>query len=222
VKPYYEDGSVTIFHGDCRDFLPLADTIAGTLVTDPPYGVELGTGDRRRGSGRLFREGYASYDDTYENYRAIVVPVLTTLVTVSKRAAIWTGPHYHELPKADAIGGIYCPIGTGRNPWGFKTFLPVLLYGTRPNAQAGCYPTAIYSTAARAQNGHPAAKPLEWLRWLVQLVSLPGETLFDPFAGSGTTLRAAKDLGRRAIGIEVEERYCEEAALLCAQEVLAA
>lgn len=217
--PYYEDDFVTLYHGDCRAVLPAL--IGDVLLTDPPYGVELGTGDRRRGAGRLYRDGYASYDDTYDNYLKIIVPMLVRLLERVERGAIWTGPHYHELPKADAIGGIFCPTGTGRNQWGFKTFLPVLLYGNG-NRGHGCFPTAIYSTASRDQNGHPTAKPMPWIRWLVGLVSEPGETLLDPFAGSGTTLRAAKDLGRKAIGVEIEESYCEEAALRCAQEVLAA
>jgi site-specific DNA-methyltransferase (adenine-specific) len=68
--------------------------------------------------------------------------------------------------------------------------------------------------------GHPVEKPIQWMRWAVALASRPGELVLDPFAGSGTTLRAAKDLGRRAVGIELEERYCEIAAKRMGQEVL--
>jgi site-specific DNA-methyltransferase (adenine-specific) len=63
-------------------------------------------------------------------------------------------------------------------------------------------------------------KPIELMRELVSLFTDPGELILDPFMGSGTTLRAAKDLGRRAIGIELEEKYCEIAVQRLAQEVL--
>jgi site-specific DNA-methyltransferase (adenine-specific) len=65
---------------------------------------------------------------------------------------------------------------------------------------------------------HPSPKPLALYRWLIERVA--GHTILDPFMGSGTSLRAAKDLGRKAIGIEIEERYCEIAARRMAQLVL--
>jgi site-specific DNA-methyltransferase (adenine-specific) len=67
---------------------------------------------------------------------------------------------------------------------------------------------------------HPTQKPLPVMRWCVGLLPATAGTILDPYAGSGTTLRAAKDLGRKAIGIEIEERYCEIAAQRCAQDVL--
>lgn len=220
MTPYYQDDAVTIYHGDCREFLPRADV----LVTDPPYGINIGGPDVGR-NGRGGRHGlekgtYDSYDDTYENYVETVVPTIQRALALTRRGAVFSGPHLQELPKASAVGGIYCRAGSGRHPWGFKTFLPVLFYGTAPRLQHGARPNVFESTATAELNGHPCPKPLPWLRWLMDLVSLPGEVVLDPFLGSGTTLRAAKDLGRKAIGIEIEERYCEIGALRCAQEVL--
>ena len=77
---------------------------------------------------------------------------------------------------------------------------------------------ATDSRDTRASNGHPTPRKYEHVRWLVNWYA--GESVIDPFMGSGTTLRAAKDLGRKAIGIEIEEKYCEIAAKRMAQEVL--
>lgn len=225
MKPYYQDDAVTIYHGDCREM----DVLGDVLVTDPPYGVNLGGPQvgrnwrRGKGSYGLEKGAYGLYNDTYEEFVASVAPTIARYVAACKRAAVFTGPHIWELPKADAIGGVYCPGGTGRHRWGFKTFLPVLLYGTAPTLSIGLgasQPCTIWSNATSENNGHPCPKPIEWMRWLVALASLQGDTITDPFAGSGTTLRAAKDHGRKAIGIEIEERYCEIAARRCAQEVL--
>jgi DNA modification methylase len=213
-RPYYEDDAVTLYLGDCRDVLPEIE--ADVLVTDPPYGIELGTQDYRRNHG-----SYATTADTYEDYVTMVVPVVEGMIARTKRAAVFVGPHYREMPKAEAIGGIYHPSASGRTGWGFKTFLPVLLYGTSPNRHLESFATTIYSTATVRRIDHPCPKPIEWMRWLVGLATEVHDVVIDPFAGSGTTLRAAKDLGRKAIGIEIEERYCEEAARKCAQEVLA-
>ena len=212
---------MTIYHADCREL----DVLGNVLVTDPPYGVNIGKPgvgmNARKGNHGLHTDAYGSYEDTYENYLEVVVPTIRRYVEACERAAVFTGPHIWELPKATAIGGIYSPAGSGRHPWGFKTFLPVLLYGQSPNLQGGAsHPNTLYSTVHAEDNGHPCPKPIEWMRWVVALSTLPSDVAVDPFMGSGTTLRAAKDLGRRAIGIEIDERYCEIAATRMGQEVI--
>jgi site-specific DNA-methyltransferase (adenine-specific) len=223
MRPYYEHAGIVIYHGDCREVMPALDPV-DVVLTDPPYGVNLGrTAGAGRGHGHgLKLDAYASYSDTYENFVSIIAPALSVAIGRAKRAAVWTGPHIHEQAKPDAIGGVYYPAAQGRHCWGFKSFLPVLFYGKAPNLHLGSRPTAIVSSELPepSSKGHPCPKPLGWMKWLVALASLPGETILDPFMGSGTTLRAAKDLGRRAIGIEIEERYCEIAARRLQQEVL--
>ena len=220
MTPYYEHGGVTLYHGDCREILP--GLAFDALVTDPPYGIGLGETSGSGGGHGLALAGYDSHVDTYEVFVRDVVPSLGTALDKAKRGAVFTGPHIHEQRKPDAIGGVYCPSANGRHCWGFKSFLPVLLYGTAPGLENGSKQTAIYSTATaeRMPGGHPVPKPLKWMTWIVDLASLPSETVCDIYAGSGTTLVAAKNLGRRAIGIEIEERYCEIAARRLSQEVL--
>jgi site-specific DNA-methyltransferase (adenine-specific) len=219
MKPYYSDDLVTIYHGDARAWSGEADA----MVTDPPYGVGLGIAkDMRGGRTGLAKKAYANYADTYDEFVEGIVPAFRHALGRVKRAATFIGPHIWEMPKADAIGGVYCPAGAGRHPWGFKTFLPVLFYGVSPTLQAGngARPNTIQSSDVAEVNGHPCPKPESWMRWLVSITSLEGESVLDPFMGSGTTLVAAKSLGRKAIGIEIEERYCEIAATRCSQEVL--
>lgn len=210
MKPYYEQSGVTIYHGDCREVLPLVS--ADALVTDPPYGVNFAGKATKH---TTIKPGGYTTDDSAE----IGPEVVRMALLAVQRAAVFPGNrNLFNYPAARDIGSVYCPSGAGIGPWGFTCFHPVLFYGSR--ASNVLQPSSIISFATVGDTGHPCAKPMPWLMWLVGLISLSGETVLDPFAGSGTTLRAAKNLGRKAIGIEIEERYCELAAERLQQEVL--
>ena len=189
--------------GDCLEVMRGMARV-DAVVTDPPYGVDLGSGD----GGALHLDAYASHDDSYENFCAAVVPAIAAAIALGTRAAVFSGPHIHEQKKPDAIGGIYCPAASARHCWGFKSFLPVLFYGSAPK-RPGHYPTAIVSTETvdRTTINHPVPKPLGWMLWLIGLASAEGETILDPFAGSGTTGVACLRLGRTFIGIERDPVY---------------
>jgi site-specific DNA-methyltransferase (adenine-specific) len=203
---------VTLYLGDCGHVI--TELSADALVTDPPYGILVPgdfkdrVRDDRGGKHGLAVEEYGTYSDTYENFKARIVPRLDLALDLCKRGAVFTGPHIHEQRKPDAIGGIYCAAATGRNEWGFKNFLPVFLYGAAPDLNLGAkVPTAIASGAIAEANGHPCPKPLPWMMWLVSLASRQGETVIDPFMGSGTTGVAAIKQGRKFIGIELDPGY---------------
>jgi site-specific DNA-methyltransferase (adenine-specific) len=226
MTPYYEENGITIYHADCRSVLPNLPSGLVT-VTDPPYGVNLGNHQRAKGdrsdsrSTRRPRLGYLSYDDTLENLRTIIRPIIESCIASTVRTAFFMSrTSLWEMPKADWVGGILVPGATGRSAWGFTSLQLVLFYG-RPPSRIGSWPTAI--SDPNSQGGeidHPTPKPPKWMRWLVRLVTSKGDVVLDPFMGSGTTLRAAKDLGLSAIGIEIEERYCEIAANRLRQGVL--
>lgn len=200
-------GGVTLYLGDCREILPQLRRV-DALVTDPPYGLDLGERtDKRGGRHGLAKAAYESYADTLENYRDIIVPAVKRSLSIASRGAVFSNNNLHELPKPDAIGGIYLPAGQGRHCWGFNSLSPIALYGTAPRLNLGSRPSAIESVEAATQNGHPCPKPIGWMMWLVDHASSPGETILDPFMGSGTTGVAAVKLGRKFVGIELEPKY---------------
>lgn len=210
MKPYYDEDGITIYHGDARDVLPLVS--ADVLVTDPPYGVSF--------SGKVTKwtkgaEGYTT-DDNAE----IGPEVVKMALPLVERGAVFTGNrNLVRYPEPHDIGSVFCPSGAGRGPWGFTLFNPILFYGKRPTT--GMYPSSLMSfETAPSGVDHPCPKPTGWLKWLIGLVSVDGEVVIDPFVGSGSTLVAARELNRRAIGIEIEEKYCEIAVQRLAQGVL--
>lgn len=225
MKPYYQDDLVTLYHGDARDWTGQADV----LITDPPYGVNLVTKTSDYRQSEAFDNGTSLrasvlYQDDPEHVRDLIETVIPRLLAMTDRALIFPGTRMlWAYPEAAAVGAVFMPNGAGRSPWGFQTTHPILFYGKDPFLAdgKGSRPNGFRDEQPnRERINHPCPKPLAWMRWAVARASREGETVLDPFAGSGTTLVAAKALGRRAIGIEIEERYCETAATRCSQEVL--
>jgi len=202
MKPYYEQDGVTIYHGDCREVLP--SIVADVIVTDPPYGTGcaprggLTAGSIAMESG--FTETWDVFDPTW--------------------AEMWGGPmavfcgirFVFGMASAIRADGLLIYTKSNPNPLG-SSYEPCVTRGFPLRGRQ-------HFEAYNAFNGqvHPTQKPVEVMRWVVG--RHPGGVVLDPFMGSGTTLVAAKDLGRRAIGIEIEERYCEIAAERLSQQVL--
>jgi site-specific DNA-methyltransferase (adenine-specific) len=220
VTPYYADDLVTIYHGDARE--AMAENWwpwDGVIVTDPPYGITW-----RRGENRVrlspAHGGIAGDHDT--SLRDDV------LGRWAPRGAIVFGSLYAPFP-----GGIRQVLvwqkpgdaGVVGSTMGYRRDVEaVFLIGELPNRPAS-RSSVLRSVIANVGNpsspagktGHPHAKPVDLL---MDLIAWTDWTVLDPFVGSGSTLVAAKAMGRRAIGIEIEERYCEVAAQRCSQEVL--
>lgn len=228
MKPYYEHAGITIYHGDCREWLSSVPQCfrVDALITDPPYGVGF-KGKTTKHSDMRGKGG--TYEDTEAYFRDAVLPAISKALEYAKRGAIFTGTRrLVEYPSPKDIGGIICPNGGGVTPWGFGCFHPVAFYGTSPFLEKGLgsRPTAkvIYHPGmhvTREGYDHPCQKPIEFMNWVVETASLRGESVLDIFSGTGSTLVAAKQLGRRAAGIEIEEKYCEIAAKRLSQETFA-
>ncbi len=209
LRPYYQDEFVTLYCGDSRELLPSVQ--ADCLLTDPPYNVAFAGKATKHTT--IKSGGYTTPDS------AVGPIVVRMALPMVKRGAVFPGTRtLFAYPEPADIGCVYCPSGAGIGRWGFTCFHPILFYGSRPNTVLT--PSSIQSFATADGYDHPCPKPMEWLTWLIRKVANTGETVLDPFAGSGTTLRAAKDAGLRAIGIEIEERYCEIAAQRLSQNVL--
>lgn len=225
--PYYEQDGIVIFHGDCREILPEIHGQFEAVVTDPPYGVGLkAKSAKKRGGGVIRREGSYQAPDTPEYIAEVVVPVIRECIATAKAVALTPGVRNLWLyPPADDVGGFYSAAATGMGKWGFTAIQPILYYGSDPflRTRRGSRSNSCGQTYPNDANkhDHPCAKPIRMWSWLVARATLEGETILDPFMGVGTTLVAAKDLGRKAIGIEIEERYCEIAARRLQQSVLA-
>ena len=219
MKPYYEQDGITIYHGDCRDVLP--SLAASVLITDPPYGVNLGKSDQRGGRHGLAKGSYHVGDDSYEQWKAVVPPAITLSLGLTQgRGVVFTGKHVTDYPRPEVVGGVYIPAASGRNEWGYTNLIPVFFYGVNPSLHKGSHHTVLRSVEAAEPSVHPCPKPIGWMRWLVNLACVYGDVVLDPFCGSGTTLVAAKQLGYHAIGIDTTELYCEITAKRLAQGAL--
>jgi site-specific DNA-methyltransferase (adenine-specific) len=212
-EPYYVDPcGITIYHGDCREILPtLGDGSVDALVTDPPYGI-----------------GKADWDN---DVWGLLESVAHECARIIKDDAIcfWFGsigylPKVLEVTSAIPYRWLftwYASNNMQHGTIGFSKFTIALVLGRGKvyRQMQDCRNVPIPGTPL-ASEGHPTAKPMALMRYLVNHACNEGQVILDPFMGSGTTLRAAKDLGRKAIGIEIEERYCEIAAKRLQQEVL--
>ena len=211
MKPYYDSDGITIYHGDCRDVLPSLPKV-DLVLTDYPYGNMT---------------DYGAYEDTKENLVCLIkdtMPLILSQSDVSLIACGIANVFYFPSPKW-ILSWHWQHTNSGSSHWGFNNWQPILAYGDDPYLKNGlgrrqdCCPYS--QRQIERLEGHPCPKPLDIWRWFLLRGSINAtDLILDPFMGSGTTLRAAKDLGRKAIGIEIEERYCEIAAKRMSQQVL--
>jgi site-specific DNA-methyltransferase (adenine-specific) len=228
-EPYYQDDSCTIYHGDCRDVLPeLEPSSVGLVLTDPPYGVGYSTGYRQAVARSSTRLAYDLATAPLMNDTAqLIAPLMNDTAHVYWCAA----PERLDavLPIVRTLGEVVnvlcwdkgnCTAGDLDATYGQQWEAVIFARKSRVNLVVGRDRDILrYSRGSTSDYLHPTQKPIPMLRYLIGR-HMPNQLILDPFMGSGTTLRAAKDLGRKAIGIEIEERYCEIAAKRLSQMVL--
>lgn len=232
MKPYFEDGGIAIYHGDCAEIAPQLGRF-DLLCTDPPYGI--GEARKDHGSRRRFRDkragraattgavvhpiarsyGQAGWDDCAADQRLI-----DALREMSTWACLF-GANFFTMPPSpswlvwDKDNG-ECDFADCELAW--------TNYGCAVRRKRhqwnGMLRGGVAGKSAEPRY-HPTQKPLAVMSWAISLCPERPTSVLDPFMGSGTTLRACKDLGIRCVGIEREERYCEIAARRLGQCVLA-
>ena len=200
-------GDCELWHGDCREVLPLV--FANCLITDPPYGLgELsGTTSKTRNKNAYD----ASFEDTEQYVNEVVVPAISAgLERCGGRGLVTSGVRcMFNYPKPRAIGGFYQPAAVGMSPWGFAGYNPVLFYGKDPRDGKGQNSVMTTLTQRSDDCGHPCPKPIKAMEWMVAKGTMQGETVLDLFMGSGSTGVACVNLGRKFVGVELERKYFE-------------
>lgn len=207
--PYYQDDLVTLYHGDCLDH-PEWWTGADVLVTDPPYGMSYQSGHLKNRSSRAIAgdSSTKARDDMFSLWGTRPA-ILFGRWNIERPA-----PPRHRLiwSKAPDPG-----MGDISFPWG-NSDEEIYIYGSGWTGKRVSNVITVPKPPVNNRPDHPTPKPVPLMESLV--IHCPPGVIADPFAGSGSTLVAAKALGRRAVGVEVEERYCELAANRLAQDVL--
>jgi len=241
MKPYYKSKGVTIYHGDCREILPKLKPV-DMVFMDPPYGHNNNNGDLihrweaalgRLPCGGKSPAGRPIANDGPEANGLLreVLPLIKPLLAGGgcccccccggggpdpqfARWALWMD---QVLDFVQMVVWDKGPIGMG---WRYRRSYETVLVGMKPGGGMRWFDDShrveniirhIRKVIPSASD-HPTPKPVALIEHFIRLHSAPGETVLDPFMGHGPTLVAARNLGRKAIGIELEEKYCEIAA----------
>lgn len=230
MKPYYQDDAVTLYHGDCREMLPdFEECSVDCVITDPPYTERThGMAKTNKGKGHGVKAvDFAPFTDedlaaclwwcgratrrwviaSLDYAHAFQMDAAPPQGLRALRVGVWVKPN--PMPQ----------ISADRPGQGWEAILFLHRADVKPMWHGGGR-AGVWTHPVVQREGHPTVKPLPMVADWVRLFTDPGDTILDPFAGSGTTLRAAKDEGRRAIGVELDERYCELIAKRLTQDTL--
>ena len=174
------------------------DGCVDLVLTDFPYGVGV---------------EYSDFKDTQESLMTLVQSVMPEILRISKRTVLTCGhTNIWHYPQADWIMAWVNKAGSNRNPWGFTCWQPILCYGKEPHLAhgLGARHDILIANETTEKLGHPCAKPIKfWMQLLNRCSITTQDLILDPFCGSGTTCVAAKNLGRRYIGIDISPEYCK-------------
>lgn len=213
IDPYYQDDYCTIYHGDCRGILSQLEPV-DLVLTDPPYGIKEAAGKNKSRSKLAIARDYGFY--TWDNETK--PEELLLALGLSSRSIVFGGNYYSNILPPSSCWLVWDKAN------GDNDFADCELAWTNLPQAVRLRRHSWHGMIRKGQEErfHPTQKPLDLIKWCIRQADKHGanEIIIDPFMGSGTTLRAAKDFGRKAIGIEIEEKYCEIAVKRLRQGVL--
>jgi site-specific DNA-methyltransferase (adenine-specific) len=213
MKPYYEHAGIVIYNADCREVLPTLGPV-DLVLTDPPYGINLNPDNSRFSGGnnpQVRSKGFGKAGRQIANDDKPFDPAFLT--AYGNYQIVWGWNNYPQSFPAGA-----CLVWLKRNDEAFGSFLSDAETAWMSKGHGVYCRRDLSNNAIALERAHPTQKPVGLMKWCMSFFP-KAESILDPFMGSGTTLVAAKNLGRRAIGIELEERYCEIAAKRLSQEI---
>lgn len=243
IEPYYSDDAATLYHGDCRDIVPELPAV-DLVVTDPPYGETSLTWDSWPegwpamiamhsassmwcfGSMRMFLDRRDEFSDWRLSQDVVWEKQSGTSFSTDRFARVHEHAlHFYRGPWSEVASDTPRTGWRGPDKSVVRKAVGKAHHGDRGPSSYTDDGTRLMRSVIRVNNmhgsaEHPTQKPLGILDPLIRYGCPIGGTILDVFAGSGSTLVAAKASGRRAVGIEADERYCEVAALRLAQDVL--
>jgi len=197
--PYYDADGITLYCGDCREILPLFPAKSFDLVlTDPPYGIDYDTSHKKYKNG-IAREKIENDATEFD----------ASHLSRIGRAILWGGNcFFSSLPPSSAW---LCWCKTARDDANIRQS-DIELAWTNCIGRSRIFHHLWIGAYKESESGirakHPTQKPIALMKWCIELVK-DVNVVFDPYCGSGTTLVAAKQLGRKAVGIEISQRYCD-------------
>jgi len=213
MNPYYQDKGIIIYHGDCREILPQLEPV-DIVLTDPDYNAKnIGPNKREYDKGMPSLTD-SEYKRFCRDWFKFAQGVTSNIVFTSGISNIW------NYPKAKWVLCWHKPAAVSFNRMGgYNAWEPILVYGKpfKRLPQDYLYFNTL-NFAKGEEKKHPCPKPISLWAYLMSLFK--EGTILDPFLGSGTTAVCAKKLGRRCVGIDIEEKYCEIAVKRLAQEVM--
>jgi site-specific DNA-methyltransferase (adenine-specific) len=215
IDPYYQEDGVTLYHGDCREILPGLPPVQA-LVTDPPYGCKRPSGTRATTHPEIIGNDkvYAEWLNPLEITPDGAAWLFTTFDVLSQ----WNAALSHRWRVKSTIVWDRFYHGQGDLERSYASSTELILFAPGPDFRfPNGRPRDVLRHRQPTGRIHPYEKPHALM---MELLQHGHGTILDPFAGSGTTLVAAKHLHRKAIGVEIEERYCEMTANRLAQGVL--